>query len=140
MQPLNFMKNEISQVHDLEIGFIAGVWDHYLMTNLTPIRPETVAERLKVTREALGYPNQKDFYAPLQIGPSAYSMWESGKQFPSVTNAALLCQEYGLTLDWIFLGDVASLPEKIAIKIRVRMTANVSDRETRDFISNEKTD
>jgi transcriptional regulator with XRE-family HTH domain len=110
------------------------------MKPLHATRPEIVAKRLKLTREALGYANQKDFYAPLRIGPSAYSMWESGRQFPSIVNAARLCQEYGLTLDWLFRGDLSTLPHKTAIAIRARLQNEPSsDDETTDFIIGEIT-
>jgi transcriptional regulator with XRE-family HTH domain len=80
-------------------------------------RPEAVGKRLELTRLALGL-DQKQFYMPTRLGSSAYSMWESGNRYPRVEHAMLLCNEYGLTLDWIYRGDLSTLPHRLALQIK----------------------
>jgi transcriptional regulator with XRE-family HTH domain len=81
-------------------------------------RPENVGKRLALTRIALGFENQKEFYLATGLGASAYSMWESGNNFPRVEHMMRLCQEFGLTLDWIYRGDISGLPYTLAMRIR----------------------
>ncbi len=85
---------------------------------LSITRPENVGKRLILTRLALGFENQKDFYAATGLGASAYSMWETGDNFPRVEHMMRLCQEFKLTLDWLYRGDISSLPHALAVRIR----------------------
>jgi transcriptional regulator with XRE-family HTH domain len=101
-------------------------------------RPEAVGKRLELTRMALGYESQKDFYGSTGLGASSYSMWENGTRYPSVTHAMRLCQEYGLTLDWIYRGDIASLPHKTAMKIKNEISKRLNATgEIHDFTFSE---
>lgn len=77
-----------------------------------------MGKRLVLTRLALGFENQKEFYVATRLGASAYSMWESGESFPRVEHMMLLCQEFGLTLDWIYRGDISTLPYSLAVRIK----------------------
>lgn len=81
-------------------------------------RPEAIGKRLEITRIALGFQTRREFYAPIGLGESATSMWESGNRLPHVQHAMLLCREYGLTLDWIYRGVLSSLPHRTAMLIR----------------------
>lgn len=84
-------------------------------------RPESIGKRLEITRIALGFPTRREFYAPIGLGESATSMWESGQRLPHVQHAMLLCREYGLTLDWIYRGVLSSLPHRTAMTIRAAL-------------------
>jgi transcriptional regulator with XRE-family HTH domain len=111
------------------------------MNSSRSTRPEAVGKRLELTREALGFATQREFYAPIRRGASSSSMWESGERYPSIQNALLLCLEYGLTLDWIFRGDISSLPHKTALKIKAEMTRRGQQTgETLDFTNSEEMD
>jgi transcriptional regulator with XRE-family HTH domain len=96
-------------------------------------RPENVGKRLALTRLALGFPNQKEFYSSTRLGASAYSMWESGDSFPRVEHMMLLCQQFGLTLDWIYRGDLSGLPYGLATKIRAETAKDSTFIEALDF-------
>jgi transcriptional regulator with XRE-family HTH domain len=96
-------------------------------------RPENVGKRLTLTRLALGFPSQKEFYVATRLGASAYSMWESGDAFPRVEHMMLLCQEFGLTLDWIYRGDLSGLPYSLATKIRAEAAKDENLSEALDF-------
>ncbi|WP_088348943.1 MULTISPECIES: helix-turn-helix domain-containing protein [Rhodomicrobium] len=95
-------------------------------------RPEALGKRLEITRLALGL-DQKTFYAPTRLGSSAYSMWESGARYPRVEHIMLLCTAYGLTLDWIYRGDLSSLSHRLVLDIQKIIS---SLRETGSEISN----
>jgi len=90
-------------------------------------RPENVGKRLTLTRLALGFENQKDFYVATRLGASAYSMWESGDSFPRVEHMMLLCQQFGLTLDWIYRGDLSNVSYSLAVKIREQAANHPDD-------------
>ena len=90
----------------------------FMMNKLHATRPEVVGKRLEITRIALGFQSRREFYAPVGLGESATSMWESGDRFPRVQHVVLLCKEYGLTLDWIYRGVLSSLPHRTAMLIR----------------------
>jgi transcriptional regulator with XRE-family HTH domain len=75
---------------------------------------EAIAERLRMTREALGVRKQKEFAERAQISPNTYNQWEKGRVYPDLQYAIRLCDEYGITLDWIYLGDPSGLPYHIA--------------------------
>lgn len=75
-----------------------------------------IARRLIATREALGLrPTQ--FCAAARIPKSTYSNWESGEKRPGLTAAIKLARVHGFTLDWLYLGDPAGLPNRIASKL-----------------------
>jgi DNA-binding XRE family transcriptional regulator len=65
-------------------------------------------------REALGIKKQKDFAEQADISPNTYNQWEKGKVYPDLQYAIRLCDQYGITLDWIYLGDPSGLPYHIA--------------------------
>ena len=76
----------------------------------------TIAARLKSSREAISEHGPKEFYEGAGITGNPYYNWESdsGKYRISVENAGKLRDRYGLTLDWIFLGMLDTLPQKVA--------------------------
>jgi transcriptional regulator with XRE-family HTH domain len=83
-----------------------------------------IAERLKLTRLALGY--TQGFISTL-IGSTtssgqAWENYESGRRRISLNHALALCQKCGLTLDWIYRGNLQSLPPDLAGKIAARIT------------------
>lgn len=75
-----------------------------------------IGARLKATREAFGL-NGTAFAKPAGIDQNRYSQYETGKRTLTMTAALALCRVYGLTLDWLFRGDISGLPHAIAIKL-----------------------
>jgi transcriptional regulator with XRE-family HTH domain len=75
---------------------------------------DAIAERLRMTREALGIKKQKEFAERADISPNTYNQWEKGRVYPDLQYVIRLRDEYGLTLDWIYLGDPSGLPYRIA--------------------------
>jgi transcriptional regulator with XRE-family HTH domain len=72
-----------------------------------------IANRLRAFRETLGL-NQKDFAQKHNFSPSQYANWETGERRIPVESAALLEDRYGLTLDFIYLGRLRTLPHSLA--------------------------
>jgi transcriptional regulator with XRE-family HTH domain len=71
-----------------------------------------IGERLRLTREALRL-NQREFCERTGLKTSAYNKYEKGVKRPSVDAAIVLCEYYGLTLEWIFRGDQSRLPNDL---------------------------
>lgn len=85
-------------------------------------RPETISNgaialRLVVTREALGL-RQGEFAAKAEIAANTYNQYEQGKNRISLDKAIALCDEFGMTLDWIYRGEPSGL--KVALWNAIR--------------------
>lgn len=81
-----------------------------------PTSPQSIARRLKLTREALGL-NQTQFCTAGGIAPNTYNQWERARGRPELDGAAQLCEAHGLTLDWIYRGVSEGLPDWLASKL-----------------------
>ena len=75
----------------------------------------TISERLVATRKAIGL-RQSEFADRAGIGRNTYNQWEKGKR-PQLDYALILCDVYGLTLDWIYRGDPQGLPHGLAQRL-----------------------
>ena len=70
-----------------------------------------ISERLRVTREALGY-SQASYCRKVGLSKPAYNQNEKGKTRPSLDNALRICHAFSdhrITLEWIFRGDGSGL-------------------------------
>ena len=76
-----------------------------------------VGRRLRVTRLALGA-TAVEMCREIDAGPKAYSQWENGNRLFDVLAAVRLKERYGVTLDWIYGGDPAGLPARLAKQVR----------------------
>lgn len=74
---------------------------------------DDVAARLRQTREAFRM-KPSEFADNAGIARNAYAQYESGQRLPRLDIAIKLCSTYGLTLDWIFRGEMAGLPFNVA--------------------------
>jgi transcriptional regulator with XRE-family HTH domain len=77
----------------------------------------SIGERLRVSREALGY-NQADFCRKAQISKTAYNAYEKAKERPSIDNAFRIKDAHKLTLEWIYDGDNSGLRASLADAIK----------------------
>ena len=82
-----------------------------------------IAERLRLTREALGYTQVEIARLAGASGGQAWNNYESGRRRINVDHALALCQSIGVSLDWIYLGDRRNLHHDLALKIRQVETA-----------------
>jgi transcriptional regulator with XRE-family HTH domain len=64
-----------------------------------------VGKRLRLVREALKM-SQTALCRLAGITPQAWNNAETGDNLLTVTNAAKLCRVTGITMDWIYLGQV----------------------------------
>lgn len=78
---------------------------------------QSIAKRLRATRAALDDIKQAQFADGAGIARNTYNQWEKAKGRPSLDDAIKLADAYGLTLDWIYLGDASGLPLRIASRL-----------------------
>lgn len=83
--------------------------------------PETqrshVGLRLKLAREAMDL-RPVDLCRAVGIKPNAYSQYESGARRINIEDALRFKIVLGVSLDWIYAGDVGKLDLELALKIR----------------------
>ena len=76
--------------------------------------PAAIGRRLEAVRKVLGYPEKMEFAARAGFGPQTYGPWELGEREITRDGAKALYKTYGISMDFIFFGDKAALPHKIA--------------------------
>ena len=76
----------------------------------------SIGERLRITRLAMKL-TQKSMAHPLSVTREAYTMYETGARIPPWDMAIELTEAWGLTLDWIYKGDLSGLPAHLVEKI-----------------------
>jgi transcriptional regulator with XRE-family HTH domain len=77
---------------------------------------KALANRLKLTREALGI-SAADLCKRIRIKPNRWSQYENGERRITMAVANKLCDEFGLSLDWIYRADPAHLPHALRLKM-----------------------
>lgn len=68
--------------------------------------PHIVSARLKALRIELGYKSQTAFAAKLGIDKSTYNPYEKGTRPLTFETACLIRREFGISIDWLFFGDL----------------------------------
>lgn len=76
-----------------------------------------VGERLRQAREALGY-SQAEFARLHGVDKTKLSHWERGQHYPSPAFVLLLWERHRVTADWIYLGQIHSLPYDLGVSLR----------------------
>ena len=76
--------------------------------------------RLKAARLVLGVDRQDVMANVLGVQPSAYNNWEKGLRLPDVAAMVRLLDRSGVSLDWIFAGELRSMPFDLAAKLQER--------------------
>lgn len=84
---------------------------------------QDVGRRLAVTRRCVGV-NQQDFGRQAGLTQPRYNQYETGQRLLTLAAAMRLCEEYGLTLDWLYRGDPSGLPYWLASSIRELRSAD----------------
>lgn len=80
-----------------------------------------IGKRLIMLREALGYIErgaQSEFAAHIGLTPQQLNNYERGLKRPEITQAIKICTRTGATLDWIYRGEWAGLPNDLAVRLR----------------------
>lgn len=83
----------------------------------TGVLSDDVARRLRWTRQVAQL-NQQEFSESAGLSQPQYSQFETGKRLLTLRAAMRLCQAYGITLDWLYLGDPGGLPYRMADAIK----------------------
>lgn len=68
--------------------------------------PHIVAARLKALRIELGFASQTAFAARLGIDKSTYNPYEKGVRPLTFETACKIRREFGISIDWLFFGDL----------------------------------
>ena len=82
----------------------------------TPYAAE--GKRLRAARFALNYDVLADYAKKAGISASLYSMHETGSRLITLERARALKQEFGLSLEYIFDGELDHLKHGLAKKIQ----------------------
>ena len=75
-----------------------------------------VGDRLRAVREALEL-SQSDVARAIDVRANTYNQWEHGKRLIDPLVASRLCDQFGVTMDWIYRGNMSSLPQHLAAKL-----------------------
>jgi DNA-binding XRE family transcriptional regulator len=76
-----------------------------------------VGQRLRLVRRALG-PNAATLAAEFGVKGPRWSQWENGRHLADVRTMVRLCRRYGVTLDYLYIGDESGLPRRLFDAIR----------------------
>lgn len=106
----------------LEANFLP-LYDRAMVKPDRPRPYADIAERLRLSREAIGdgQLTQKAFAAEAGVGYEQYKNWESGAYRISVDGARALRKRYGLSLDFIYEGNVDALPMNLRNALSQRL-------------------
>ena len=85
---------------------------------MDPTSPAAIGARLRSFRDILGL-TQHTFARRAGLTQQALAQYESGKRRPTVEIAAAFCDTYGLTLDYIYRGDVRGLPRELLREVLI---------------------
>lgn len=78
--------------------------------------PEAVGARLKAARLALGL-NKREFAEAADMGEQTYGPFENASRPLSLIAAKKIREAHGLTLEFMYFGNIADLPHRIATKL-----------------------
>lgn len=76
------------------------------------------AKRLRAIRDYLGFERSMDFADAIGAPRKSYSQWESGQFRISLEYAAKIQEQFGITLDYIYLGISDALSHKAATSLK----------------------
>lgn len=76
------------------------------------MRVET-GQRLKLLREALEIRTIRGFAGEIGTGEDRYDKWEKGEVLIPPPWAEVLVDRFGITTDWLYLGNSSGLPQRL---------------------------
>ena len=131
MRPIIWIRNDRNYrlaEHSVKLKNI-NVYNYKSMKHfLSDTSLEYVGERLKMFRKTLGV-RQVDLAKEFSWSPQKWGQWENGVRNPNVSDMIKLAERYGVTLDYIYRGDMSRLPEWMDKKIR-----EIAASESRDAV------
>ncbi len=87
-----------------------------------PQSAKSIARRLVAARAALGM-SAAELCRAIRCAPNRWSQYETGERRITLEIAERLCDEFGLSLDWIYRGDPQALPLQLGQAIRQKLAA-----------------
>ncbi len=75
-----------------------------------------VAQNLTLLLQAIGRPDA-EIARSIGISSSKLGNWKRGDHYPDPYAAALLCDRYGATMDWIFRSLPYGMPAELADRV-----------------------
>ena len=78
---------------------------------------DDVADRLERLRKALGFKSQKSFADAIGVEYQTYNKWAKGDRMPDPMVMSDLHYKFGVSLDWLYAGDMSGLPYHLAQKL-----------------------
>lgn len=79
---------------------------------------KSIARRLVTLREAVA-PSAADLCRRTGLAPNRWSQYESGERRITLEASLVLCDKYGVTLDWIYRGDESGLPRHLIERMSI---------------------
>ena len=79
----------------------------------TGTSPKDVGERMRMVREARGFPHQGAFAKLLGVSQSRYANWEQGAHPVPYDFAIKIHALTGADLDFLYRGDMSGLPPQL---------------------------
>lgn len=98
--------------------------------NPDPSSLELIAARLTILRGALDL-TQASMADLIGAKPQAWGNYETGTRRIRVDEALRLCSALGVTLDWIYRGNMSQLPVELAEKIQLERRAQAREPRNR---------
>jgi ribosome-binding protein aMBF1 (putative translation factor) len=83
---------------------------------------KALGKRLVATRQALGL-SAADLCRRIDCKPNRWSQYETGERRITLEIADRLCEEFRLSLDWIYRGDPSALSNSLRLEIRNKLAA-----------------
>ena len=98
------------------------------MAKPVPLRPhapliprpdsnQEVCRRLLDLRAVLNLSRPADFISATGFSKTRVSNWDNFNSRPDLAAGILMARKWGVTLDWLFLGNPAGLPRDLAEKL-----------------------
>ncbi|MFH5926422.1 helix-turn-helix domain-containing protein [Roseomonas xinghualingensis] len=100
--------------------------------NTSPIAG--IGRRLKAIRDERGL-TPAAMADWLGVSRTRYSNWENDQNRPAEEKMAWLCDQTGLTMDYIYRGKLDAVPMALAIRLAAREQGQVPDEGTADLSS-----
>ena len=79
-----------------------------------------IGQRLKAIRLSVGM-SVKDFACYMRLNYTRYINWESGHRRLLPDEAADFCDRFNVTLDFIYLGRLETLPHKVMVELSSKL-------------------
>lgn len=92
---------------------------------------EEVGRRLRALREALDLEGAT-FAASIGVAKNTYSHWETGRNLPDIYAMGRVWDQYGVDLNYIFLGRTGTLPADLRVKVAEALN-ELADYTTSDL-------